>query len=104
MLHRIGALLARTYPVRLIMAFGGSQAGNYASGLAFTSFVAMFPLMLGLLALIGLVTSGPQLRHGFINVVFGFFPVESRAPLTAALDGVRAHSGLLGVISLAGTF
>jgi len=103
MLNRIGAVLARTYPVRLAMAFGDSQAGNYASGLAFTSFVSMFPLILGLLAVLGLVTSGPHLRHGFINAVFGFFPVESRAPLTAALDGVRQHSGLLGVISLAGT-
>ena len=55
MLNRIGAVLARTYPVRLAMAFGDSQAGNYASGLAFTSFVSMFPLILGLLAVLGLV-------------------------------------------------
>jgi len=104
MLRRIARLAAGTYPVRLARVYGDSQAGNYAAGLAFTSFVSMFPLILGLLAILGLVTSAASYRSGFLDAVFGFFPADSRAPLTAALDGVRHNTGLLGVLGVAGLF
>ena len=38
-----------SFPVRVVQAFGASQAANYASGLAFNGLLAMFPLMLGIL-------------------------------------------------------
>ena len=44
-------------PVQVIQAYGKAQGSNYASGLAFTAFLAMFPLILGMLAIVGLVGS-----------------------------------------------
>ena len=52
----VAAWFGRTYPGRLIATFGSTQGGNYASGLAFNAFISMFPLILGLLAVLGLVT------------------------------------------------
>jgi uncharacterized BrkB/YihY/UPF0761 family membrane protein len=40
-------------PVRVLAAYGESQASNYASALAFSCMLAMFPLMLGILSLVG---------------------------------------------------
>src|ERR1700694_5313085 len=94
--------LANTYPGRLIQAYGGSQAGNYASGLAFTAFISMFPLILGMLAILGIATQSPHARSSFLNGVITFFPADARSTLIGTLDVVRQHSGLLGVIGIVG--
>ena len=56
----------QTVPVRVLTAFGESQACNYASALAFAGFLAMFPMMLGALPIIGLMirTPGPRRTSG----------------------------------------
>jgi membrane protein len=94
--------LARTYPGRLIQAYGASQAGNYASGLAFTAFISMFPLILGMLAILGIATQSPHTRSSFLNAVLTFFPADARSTLIGTLDVVRQHSGLLGIIGIVG--
>ena len=104
----IGAVvtwLSRTYPGRLIQAYMASQAGNYASGLAFTAFLSMFPLIVGLLAILGLVTSDPAVRSTFLtSALNNFFPSDTNTQqtITQALDGVRHNSGLFGAIGIAG--
>ncbi|MBV9100976.1 MAG: YihY/virulence factor BrkB family protein [Candidatus Dormibacteraeota bacterium] len=99
----IGGFL-NSYPGRLIQAYAGSQAGNYASGLAFTAFISMFPLILGGLAVLGLATQSRDAEQHFLSAVLSFFPGDASKPLTAALDGVRHHSGLLGALGLVGLF
>ncbi len=99
------ALIARllgTYPGRLAQAYGASQAGNYASGLAFNAFISMFPLILGMLALLGLATQSEQARQSFLSGALAFFPTDSRGAITSAFDGIRSHSGLLGAIGIIG--
>lgn len=91
-----------TYPGRLIAAFGSSQAGNYASGLAFNAFLSMFPLILGLLAILGFATQSPVERAKVLNAILGFFPQTAHAELVTTFTGVQQHSGLLGIISLVG--
>jgi len=102
MLRRLAELAAGSYPGRLGQAFGASQAGNYASGLAFTAFVSMFPLILGLVSILGLITSEPDVRTHFISAALGVFPPDARTALITALDGIRDHSGLFGAIGIVG--
>ena len=47
--ERVGAAQVLAPPVRVIQAYGSSQSGNNASGLAFNAFMAMFPMILGAL-------------------------------------------------------
>jgi YihY family inner membrane protein len=91
-----------TYPGRLIQAYAGSQAGNYAGGLAFTAFISMFPLMLGLLAIIGLVVSSAHAQAQVENALLGFFPRNESAALRSALRGIHQYSGVLGIVGLIG--
>ncbi|MBV8196110.1 MAG: YihY/virulence factor BrkB family protein [Candidatus Dormibacteraeota bacterium] len=96
---------AQSYPGRLLQAFLGSQAGNYASGLAFTSFMSMFPLIAGLLAILGLVTHDPTTRSHFLQTAIGgFFPsdLNTQRTITQSLDAVRQNTGVFGVIGILG--
>ena len=58
--------LRSAFPVRLVQAYARAHVGNYAAAVAFTMFMSMFPLILGLLAILGLVISDAGnrgLRH-----------------------------------------
>src|SRR6266550_1062789 len=102
---RLRALLTRLtslYPVRLARAFAESQAPNHAAGLAFNMFMSMFPLLLGLLAIVGLVLRGPSQQAMVESMVLSFFPPDAQPALQRTLTGVREHAGLLGVISILG--
>jgi membrane protein len=91
-----------TYPGRLLAAFGSSHAGNYASGLAFNAFLSMFPLILGLLAILGFATQGPQTKASVLNAILGFFPQSAHDELVKTFTGVQRHSGLFGIIGVVG--
>ena len=91
-----------TYPGRLIGAFGSSQAGNYASGMAFNFFVSMFPLILGLLSVLGFATRFANARATALNAILGFFPSDAHTELKNLFDSVQQHSGLLGSVGIVG--
>lgn len=97
----MGDLLKRlqaTFPVRLLMAYGNSQAGNYASVVAFNAFMTMFPLILGVLTIIGYVLGAEQ--NAVRQSLVGAFPAPDQ--VSAALKGLHNNAGLLGVVSLVG--
>ncbi len=91
-----------SFPVRLGKAYGQSKAGNHASGLAFNAFMTMFPVMLGLLALIGLVLRNPHAQEQVQSTLVGAFPSEAHGALTKTLEGVRRRTGLLAILSIVG--
>jgi uncharacterized BrkB/YihY/UPF0761 family membrane protein len=62
----------------------------------------MFPLMLGLLALVGLAINDPHVRAQVERALLNFFPSDAAHALHDALDGIRRYSGVLGAVGLAG--
>jgi membrane protein len=78
------------------------KASNYASALAFTCMLAMFPLMLGVLSLVGLAIRDPVTEAKAQTLIIQLFPASAQAELLKALHGVRQSAGWLGVLSLAG--
>jgi membrane protein len=93
---------SQAYPGRLIAAFGSSQAGNYASGLAFNSFISMFPLILGLLAILGFATQSSSADHAVLKAILSFFPRTAGPELESAFKGVQKYSGVFGSIGVVG--
>src|SRR6266478_3859492 len=89
-------------PVRVLQAFGASQASNYASALAFNTLLAMFPLMLGILAIIGLSIRDPAAEASFQALIVATFPATAQPELIRAMHGVKDSAGLLAVISITG--
>jgi len=84
------------------MAYGESQASNFALALAFASFMSMFPIMLGTLSLIGLAIRDPQTYAHFQSLILQVFPGSAQPELEQALHGVRQSAGWLGLVSFAG--
>jgi membrane protein len=98
----IATWVGHSYPGRLIAAFGSSQAGNYASGLAFNAFLSMFPLILGLLAILGFATQSSTTSDHVRTAILSFFPTDANTALTGAFEGIKQHPGLLGAIGIIG--
>jgi membrane protein len=96
------ATLKSSLPAKTIKAYGASKAGNFGAGLAFNAFLTMFPLVLGILSIIGLVIHDPGTQVRFQDALVGVFPADAHAELLKALDGVKQHAGLLGVVSVVG--
>jgi len=104
MIKRVVDWFLGTYAGRLIQAYANSQAGNYAGGLAFTAFVSMFPLMLALLAIVGLAVRDPATQQQFETGLLGFFPGDAATALHTTLKAVSKYSGVFGAVGLIGLF
>jgi len=103
--RRVQRLVERaqgTLPARVLTAYGESQASNYALALAFAGFMAMFPMMLGALSVIGLAIRDPATEAHFQSLILQVFPASAQPELQKALSGVKQSAGWLGVVSLAG--
>jgi membrane protein len=96
------ATVRASFPVRLAQAYGKAGAGYFAGTLAFNMFISMFPLILGMLSVLGLLLRDPALQRQVETSVAGFFPSDARPSLLAAMATVREHSGLLGLVGIAG--
>lgn len=101
-LASIAGWVGRTYPGRLIAAVGASQAGNYASAVAFTAFVSMFPLILGLLAIVGYATQSQSATKAALTAILGFFPSDAHTELANLFELIQKNRGTLGIISVVG--
>jgi membrane protein len=101
-LASIATWAGHAYPGRLIAAFGASRAGNYASGMAFTAFVGMFPLILGLLSILGYATGSKGARNAALSAILGFFPGDAHPELANLFDSIQQNRGLLGVVGVVG--
>lgn len=89
-------------PFRVITAYGESRASNYAAALAFAAFLAMFPMMLGALSIIGYAIRDPAAEARFQNLILQLFPGNAQPELQSAIHGVRQSAGWLGLVSLGG--
>jgi YihY family inner membrane protein len=70
--------VASAFTFGVIKKYGDDNAGQLAASLSYTAFVSMFPLLLVLTTILGIVAAGhPALRHTVLSAVAGQFPVIS---------------------------
>lgn len=91
-----------SWPGRFAKAYGDSRAGGYAAGLAFNAFMSMFPLILGLLSIVGLIVHDQATEGRLESVVVGVFPPDAHSQLLEAFRGVKHNAGLVGLVSIVG--
>ena len=101
-IRRLVGRAQKTLLFRVITAYNESQAGNYAAALAFAAFLAMFPMILGALSIIGLAIRDPATEVKFQNLVLQLFPGSAQPELQSAIHGVRQSAGWFGIVSLLG--
>lgn len=91
--------------VAVILKFNDDQAGNLVALLSYYAFFAMFPLLLVLVSVTGIVLrSSPALQHDLVNSAFSEFPIiggqiHSQLGVTAFGHTTLALTvGILGAI------
>lgn len=101
----MSALLARfraTLAGRVVFGYFESQTPNYAAGLAFNAFLTMFPIILGLVAILGLFLRDTAFFTAVERVLVSIFPVDARdnRDVEATMRAATQHAGTLGAVSL----
>ncbi|MEO8744525.1 MAG: YihY/virulence factor BrkB family protein [Candidatus Dormiibacterota bacterium] len=86
----------------MLIAYGESDASNYAAALAFAAFLAMFPVILGVLSIIGLAIRDPETEVRFQDLLLQVFPVGAQEQMQSAIHGVRQSAGWIGLLSIGG--
>jgi YihY family inner membrane protein len=89
-------------PVQVLMAYGQSQGGNYAASLSYNAFLSMFPLILGMLAIVGFIVNDPATRNAIYAGIVSVFPQDAHPQILKALNGVQHNAGILGIVSVVG--
>ena len=102
MIQTLRARIQSWLPVRVMAAFGASQASNYAGALAFACLLSMFPLMLGVLAVIGLSIRDPATEARFQTLLIQAFPGTAQPELQRAIVGVKQSAGWFAVVAAGG--
>jgi membrane protein len=97
--HRLSGW-RRQPPLNVVMAFFASHASDHASGLAFNAFLSIFPLVLGLIALIGLFPQSDEIKTGAEKVLVVAFPPSEQAGMLRSLQHAKTSAGTLALISL----
>jgi membrane protein len=101
-IRRVADRVQKTLLFKVVTAYSESKASNYAAALAFAAFLAMFPMILGVLSVIGLAIRDPSTEARFQSLVLQLFPGSAQPELQSAIHGVRQSAGWFGLVSLAG--
>jgi membrane protein len=90
------------FPLAVVKKFGDDQAGFLVSLLAYYAFVAVFPLLLTLTAITGVVLRDhPRLQEKLVNSAFAEFPIiggQIHQQLGVAAFGHTTVSLLVGIL------
>ena len=87
-------------PLNIVMAYSASHASDHAAGLAFNAFLSMFPLVLGLIALVGLFPQSDEIKGAVEKVLVGAFPPSEQAGILKSFQGAKSSAGTLAVASV----
>jgi membrane protein len=87
--------------MRVILVYRDSQAGDYAAGLAFHALLTMFPIFLGLLTLLGLITRNEDLDLRVASVIVTTFPLGMQVEVRAAIASLQHSAGTYGLVAVA---
>jgi YihY family inner membrane protein len=83
---------ATAFTFAVIKKYGDDNSGQLVASLSHTAFVSLFPLLLVLTTILGIVAAGnPSLRHEVVSAVAGQFPVISK-PLSQNVHQLRQSS------------
>ena len=104
--RRVDAVQRRFTPTAFIYGvikkYGDDNGGVLVANLAFSAFISLFPLLLVLVTILGLVAAvNPAIRHDVLNAVAGQFPSLGQQ-LTGNVHQLQRSSVIGLIVGLAG--
>ena len=95
------AAVQRSRPARFVKKVLDDEMPNLAALLAWGTLSAILPLLLGLLALAGLVLRDQERLDQVYNSISSILPAAAAEPITNVLDGMRQSAASVGIIAIA---
>ena len=84
-----------------VRGFQADECAYVAAGIAYYAIFSVFPLLLGLIAILGLVLEPAEVQPRLIDLAAQAFP-SSRELVARNVEGVVASRQTLGIVSLVG--
>lgn len=89
-------------PGRVVDAYFTSSVQSYAAGLAFNAFVTLFPLVLGVLAVVGYFARSRPVEAEVVRAILAAVPTDFHASVQGTLRSVSRNAGAFGLASVVG--
>lgn len=86
---------------RTLREFLKDACMHMAAGIAYYAFFSLFPLLLGLIAILGIILEPTEVQERLLEMVLQVFPV-SAGLVAHNVEGVVASRGALGLLSILG--
>ena len=96
---RLGGSAPVRLVVRVIQELNDDDATHMAASVSYYAVLSLFPLVLGLSAIVGMVAQSPERQEDVIEFIVDYLP-GSEAFVRDSLDGVVRFRATLGVASL----
>ncbi len=97
--------IARATPIRIgvgvLRNMGAHDATQMAAGISYYLLLSLFPLLLGLGAILGLAAGSAGHQQQLVQFVTGYLP-GSQDFILRSVDGVVRFRGALGILSILG--
>jgi membrane protein len=93
-------LVGWSRPFRWLLGYFNSPAPHYAPAIAFNAFVAIFPITLGLVALLLITSPGKVVTRQVEHIILEAFPVGTRADIGRLIFSAVKHPKTIGFFSL----
>jgi membrane protein len=88
------------HPIRWLIGYFNSPAPHYAPAIAFNAFIAIFPITLGLVALLVITSPGAVVTRSVEHIILEAFPVGTRPDIAHLIFSAVKHPKTVGVLSL----
>ena len=95
---RLGASAPLRLVVRVVQELSDDDATHMAASVSYYAVLSLFPLVLGLSAIVGMVAQSPDRQEDVIEFIVDYLP-GSEAFVRESLDGVIRFRATLGVVS-----
>ncbi len=93
-------LVRWSLPIRWLVGYFNSPAPHYAPAIAFNAFIAIFPITLGLVALLVIMSPGKLVTRSVEHIILEAFPVGTRADIGHLIYSAVKHPKTVGFLSL----
>jgi YihY family inner membrane protein len=95
-------MLSRSFVGRFVWRYITGPAPQFAPAIAFTAFVTIFPITVGLVSLLLLLFPGQGLPSAVNRVILDTFPLDTRRQISTLLRAIPRHEKTIVLASFVG--
>lgn len=89
------------FAVRLFKEMGADDASHMAASVSYFALLSLFPLILGISAIVGWIADSPARQQEVVEFVADYIP-GSQEFVSESVDSIVEHRGAAGLISVLG--